>query len=161
MFIHYDEITKRVTGYTGTIAQVPDTWAIPTVEAVDFNFIHPFGEYEVQNGSIVHVGKSIEMIDAERMALITRAEIMVNTHIQKVVDDYNTSHLVSFRDVHSCANYQTVTGYTHQQFCVDVWAFNVNVWEVVRNTIMPTIDFNAPPTEAAFVAMLPVYNGVV
>jgi len=90
-----------------------------------------------------------------------KGERLTTIHIQNVVEAYNTAHDLSFRDVHSCANYKDAVGYTHQQFCIDVWNFNIQVWETLRNTIMPGIDFANPPTEAEFIAMLPVYNGTV
>ncbi|MFT7880824.1 MAG: hypothetical protein ABXS91_10570 [Sulfurimonas sp.] len=82
-------------------------------------------------------------------------------HIQDVIEAYNQAHGLSFKDAHSCANYMGVDGYTHQQFCIDIWAFNVQVWEEVRNVILPGIDFTNPPTEAEFIAMLPAYHGEV
>lgn len=78
MYIHYDEITKRVTGWTGFIMTEPeevqdeDTVEIaykkpvfiePTIELKDeVIFEFDMREYEVRDGEVVYVGKSDEMI---------------------------------------------------------------------------------------------------
>jgi len=78
MYIHYDEITKRVTGWTGFIMTEPEevqdedaveiaykkpVFTEPTLELKD-DFIFEFDarEYEVRDGEVVYVGKSDEMI---------------------------------------------------------------------------------------------------
>lgn len=104
---------------------------------------------------------ALELQAMQVTELKQQGESITVNHIQSVIDAYNDAHSLSFRDVHSCANYKDMTGYTHQQFCIDVWNFNVAVWEELRNVIMPSIDFANPPTEAEFISMLPVYNGVV
>ena len=65
-------------------------------------------------------------------AKIARGEVLVTGYIQVEVDKYNEANVTKFSDVHSCANYKDNVGYTHQQFCTDVWEFNVQVWEAGR-----------------------------
>lgn len=65
MFIHYNDLTKRVTGYTDFVSEVPSVWEEPTVEISTFEFLYDYSEYELQNGILVHVGKTIEQINLE------------------------------------------------------------------------------------------------
>jgi len=78
MHIHYDETTKRVTGWTGFIMTEPEevqpeeasevvykepVFTEPTLSLAE-NFIFEFDmkEYEVRDGKVIHMGKSEEMV---------------------------------------------------------------------------------------------------
>ena len=94
----------------------------------------------------------------ERKKLI---EISIMGHIQSRVDEYNAAHGLSFRDVYSCALYARDNGYTHQQFCLDVWAWNVAVWEHARSVLADVLDgIRSEPTAQELIAELPSYSGV-
>ncbi len=85
----------------------------------------------------------------------------VEEHIQEQVDRYNLDNEVAFTNAHNCADYKDMAGYTHQQFCIDIWAFNVEVFEAARG-MQDTVLSGIPPipTEAEFKALLPVYIGL-
>jgi len=55
MFIHYDEVTNRITGITNFLSEIPETWDVPTIELESFDFIHPYDEYEIQDGVPVRI----------------------------------------------------------------------------------------------------------
>lgn len=91
---------------------------------------------------------------------IKNAESSVEKHIQDPIDIYNIANGVKFAHAHSCANYKDMTGYAHQQFCIDIWDFNVAVWEAARTIQVDVLTNTIPqPTPEEFVAMLPVFNG--
>jgi hypothetical protein len=72
MKIHYDNLTGVVTGYTLT-GPAP-AGSLDLGDGVDYDFIHDFDEYEVQNGAVVHVGPNAEKladIEAQRQLGIT------------------------------------------------------------------------------------------
>lgn len=90
-----------------------------------------------------------------------KAVYLVERRVQSVVDLYNQTNKVDFVDIHACANYANNTGYTHQKFCVDVWNWNVNVWEAARRIIAEVESGQREePTAEEFVSMLPDYTGV-
>lgn len=94
-------------------------------------------EWTVVDDSIVRTIEWAE-VDEEtyRKNFISAAEKVVNDLIQSKVDEYNSANSTLFSDVHSCANYATTEGYTHQSFCVAVWAWNVAVWEKCRELLL-------------------------
>lgn len=67
--------------------------------------------------------------------------------IQARVDEYNLANGTAFTNVHNCESYSRTTGYTHQAWCLEVWTWNVAVWEAVR--ALATI-----PTDTEFQAVL-------
>lgn len=107
-----------------------------------------------------------ELIDAMAYKtpeeLVALGESAVTSHIQEPINSYNNTHGTKFGSVHNCANYKDSAGYTHKQFCMDVWLFNVEVWEAAR-AMQETVLSGIPPipTEAEFKALLPIYVGVV
>lgn len=90
------------------------------------------------------------------VAIISEGETLVDGYIQKAVDDYNKTNGTKFSDAHSCADYKDVTGYTHQQFCIDVWAWNVAVWESARANQVVAITQGWD--EATFLESLPQFG---
>lgn len=64
--------------------------------------------------------------------LILDGETLVNEYIQAPIDAYNEANKVKFTSVDSCFKYTSNPAYIHYQFCVDIVAFNINVWEVAR-----------------------------
>lgn len=82
--------------------------------------------------------------------LITYVTDLINKRIQKEVDEYNLANGTVFTNVHNCASYKDSTGYTHKDFCLSVWNWNVAVWEYVR-----AIDVNSTLTEDELIASLP------
>jgi hypothetical protein len=94
-------------------------------------------------------------------ALKEVGEVLVTNLIQQRVDTYNAAHGLVFESAHSCSNYRDIAGYTHRQFCDDIWLWNVAVWEAAR-AIMYAVVIGArtAPSEAELLAELPAYEGV-
>jgi hypothetical protein len=79
---------------------------------------------------------AVDLPPDEKNALLQKdCERAVEEYIQAEVDAYNSANNTLFRDVHSCVNYASVDGYTHQTFCANVWAWSVNVWEAARQML--------------------------
>jgi hypothetical protein len=76
-----------------------------------------------------------QQIDLSNSNKLWKYEQLVTELIQEEVDAYNKANGTAFRDVHSCKNYADDNTYTHYQFCNDVWAWNVDVWEAARNIL--------------------------
>ena len=90
MKIHFDDVTKRVTGYT-TFGEAPTG----SFDAGDFEFLHDPDEYEVQGNSIVHVGPSAEKIAAALPKTVTmrqaRLALLQSSLLVTVTDAINAS----------------------------------------------------------------------
>lgn len=99
-----------------------------------------------------------QQVDLSNSNKLWEYEQVVVERIQHEVDKYNKANGTAFRDVHSCKNYADDTAYTHYQFCYDVWAWNMSMWESARQ-IMYDVATGAiePPDEDEFLAMLPVF----
>lgn len=108
---------------------------------------------------------SIVTIDQTATELLSTlkhiGELAVITYLQERVSIYNEAHGLVFQDVHACANYKDVIGYTHKQFCEDVWAWNVAVWEEARLILADIVaGERLVPTIEGLIAELPMYEGV-
>jgi len=104
MYIHYDEITKRVTGWTGFIMTEPEevqdeeasevvykepVFTEPTLSlAEDFIFEFDMREYEVRGVVVVHVGKSAEMIaeqvEAKKNNLMSKMQSIFTKKVYEI-----------------------------------------------------------------------------
>lgn len=93
------------------------------------------------------IGKTVELIDgkytvvysyepipfAEQFAKKKKVvEEEIVKLIQSKVDEYNDANGLSYKDIYSCALYKDTTGYTHAQFCTNIWAWQTSVWEYLR-----------------------------
>jgi len=97
------------------------------------------------------------LFDAENLTkLIQDGEALVTAYIQAEVDKYNEANGTKFTDVHNCSNYKDATGYTHQQFCIEVWSWNVAVWEKAR--ISQATAVASGLTAEEFLALLPKFG---
>ena len=113
----------------------------------------------VENGEGVYDAPT-----AEELAKILpeKGTRLVEGIIQDVVDTYNRTHGLAFTDVHACASYRENVTYPHQQFCSDVWAWNIDMWETARGILSQVKSGGiAEPTLTEFVALLPGYAGVL
>lgn len=91
---------------------------------------------------------------------ITEAIGLIGQLVQDKVNEYNTAHNLALQDVYRCEAYSHATGYTHQQFCTDIWAWNVSLWEAARSIQEQVVsgEISMPSTET-FLDMLPEYTG--
>lgn len=125
------------------------------------------GEDQRRGAPIIEAGRVFypaeDISEAEILQRrIHEASGAVTTLIQSQVDAYNQAHGLAFDSVHNCESYSRVDGYTHQQFCIDVWNWNVAAWEAAR-AILADVEAGERdmPTVAEFLADLPVYEGVM
>jgi len=124
--------------------------------------------FDVATGKTVTVATDLEPAPtAEQIALgeavlmKRQGEQLAEALIQAQVEAYNAAHGLSFRDVYSCDIYADKTGYPHQQFCADITDWNWRVWSATRATQADILAGNRTiPTEAEFIAELPIYTGV-
>jgi hypothetical protein len=63
---------------------------------------------------------------------IIKAEDAITNYIQDAINDYNTTHGVAFKDIDALQKYTVMPEYTHYKFCIDMLAWNVQVWEAAR-----------------------------
>ena len=97
--------------------------------------------------------------DKKQIIDIKNAESIVEKHIQKPIDEYNLANGVKFANAHSCANYRDISGYAHQQFCIDAWTFNAATWEKARSIQTDVLTGTIQqPTREELIAMLPVFG---
>ena len=93
------------------------------------------------------------------LALIGLYEYITEQHIQVPIDEYNKLNGIKLKDAHNCANYINNPAYSHYDFCVKAWNFNVEVWEFTRQL---QIDVTAgikekPASIEDFKLLLPVF----
>ena len=89
-----------------------------------------------------------------------QAEAMIEHYIMAPIHAYNAEHNTKFASVHSCANYARVDGYTHQEFCSNVWLWSVQVWESARQILHDIMTGQrTEPTPEEFLAELPEFLG--
>lgn len=142
MFIHYDEITNKVVGYTDFIDPIPEVWVLPTVEAVGFSFANPIEEYEIQNGVPVHVGKSAEQLAAEKAEKIKTIERAVQKHLDTEAQVSGYDNILSAASYAGYANPYQAEGQSFVAWRGDVWAYCYQVLADVEagTRTEPTID---------------------
>jgi len=116
------------------------------------------GPRYVINGEQIDKVYTVVDIPQEELinTLIRACEQAVTALIQSEVTKYNEANGTVFGSVHSCANYATTDGYTHQPFCASVWAWNVAVWEKCREIQA----LGEMITVEELIAELPVYAGL-
>lgn len=155
MFIHYDNITNRVTGYVDFIAGVPEVWNEPTVEVTEFTFLHPHTEYEIQNGIPVHVGKSQEMLDAEAQAKQKLIENGVQAHLDLKAKEHGYDSILS-----ACSYAGYPNPYETEGKSFIVW--RGNVWAYCYQELAKVQDgTRTEPTLEEFLLELPIYEEIV
>ena len=132
---------------------------IPVVEG-NRHYAAILAEVEAGEAEIVAWEGSDDKEAEDLLKHVASLEAYIEEHIQKPITDYNNNHGLAFGGVHNCANYLNNPEYTHYDFCLDVWNFNVDVWESARGTqddvqngtiSMPSLD--------TFKTMLPIYMG--
>jgi len=90
---------------------------------------------------------------------IRDGERIVKEHVQKVIDDYNEANGIRLESIVNCTLYKDDSSYPHQQFCIDVLAFNAECWVKARKTQEDILSGSISlPTEEEFIAMLPVFG---
>jgi hypothetical protein len=124
------------------------------------------GEYQRYSLPVIEESRVFYPVEDWSEAEILTAQLqdavtLVTESIQARVDVYNVGHGLMFTDVHNCESYSRVTGYSHQQFCTDVWLWSVAMWEAARAIQVDVISGNRTmPTATEFIAELPAYAGV-
>lgn len=104
----------------------------------------------------------VATIEDQLKALESKAILVVSGMIQAVIDNYNKAHRVSFKDIDAMPKYKDDPTYTHYQFAVDIIGYNKIIWDdYVRPELDKILGGNPIPTEAEFIAALPVYTGVL
>ena len=94
-----------------------------------------------------------------QLRLKNDCENAITALIQSKVDDYNTENNLLFNDVHSCANYALSDGYTHQAFCIAIWAWNISVWETARSILSQALNGEIEITQVSdVIALLPEFT---
>lgn len=89
-------------------------------------------------------------------ALLDGFTKLTENTLQNEIDSYNADNNVLFRDIHAVANYINTPTYTHYNWCVLVWDWNVNVWETARQIQLDVMAGNREiPTEEQFLSELP------
>ncbi|MEA3485941.1 MAG: hypothetical protein U9R03_04465 [Candidatus Aerophobetes bacterium] len=105
----------------------------------------------------IFVDPTLEEIE---LSTILSYEFIAELHIQEVVNGYNLNNGLKFSDVYGCANYINSPTYSHYDFCVAVWNFNVEVWEYLRQLLMDikAETTNKPESIEEFKSLLPLFG---
>ena len=146
----------------GTVARGSGT-AVPDGFNIDFSLIQldedgNFYKFYNQDGT-----PDIDKCNTKSLEdLVEAGEVVVKQYVQDVVNDYNKTHNIKFENVYNCAVYKDIDDYEHQQFCIDVLAFNAAVWQKAREIQVDIVEGNIEtPTDEEFRNMLPAYDGVM
>ena len=101
---------------------------------------------------------NVELNNAEAIQkMIADGEAVVESHVQAEVDKYNEANGTNFTDVDSCNKYVLQDTYAHQQFCIDIVAFNCLVWKTARQ-LQADGTVGMDTTEEEFIALLPEFD---
>ena len=146
MLIQFDKFSKRVVGATTNFdSRYFKPEADTSLEIDTFDFTFPIDEYIVDNGTIVHVGKSAETLAKEVEAHMKTLEGMIDPHIMKPIIEYNQTNGLRFDSPQNCELWSRDNTYEHQAFCLSAWEYHKNVYKTVRAyqltaTTVPTIE---------------------
>jgi len=114
------------------------------------------GDYEKHYNADMSL--DMDTINAEAIQkMIADGEALVESHVQVEIDKYNEEHGVHFTDVDSCHKYTGQDGYIHQQFCVDIVAYNTSCWEKARIAQQDGV-VTMNTTAEEFLAVLPAFG---
>jgi len=139
----------------GTVARGSGT-VMPDGFTTDFSLIQLDEEgnfYEFYNEDLTPDLEKIQALAVLKM--IADGEKLVAKYVQAFIDEYNKANSVNFTNVDSCNKYVAQTNYSHQQFCIDIVAFNCNVWETARSLYVDGT-ITSETTEEDFISLLPV-----
>lgn len=159
MYIHYDEITKRVTSYTEFILEVPDVWKLPTIEVTGFEFTADIVDYEIQNGVPVLVGKTTAMVDDINSKAATDRILLVEEAVTAFLDDaarlngYDNIINASLRAALPNSPYH-LEGVAYGEWMDTVWAYCYTVLEEVE------AGTRTEPTIEELIAELPALGAI-
>jgi len=155
MFIHYNDVTNKVTGYTNFIAGGLASFTEPTIEVASFDFLNPPGEYEIQLGVPVHVGRSAEMIAAETAERTKAVEDGVQAHLDAEAQTKGYESILSACSYAAYANTYQVEGQSFIVWRGAVWDYcYAELAKIQAGT-------RTEPTLDAFLLELPVYTLLV
>lgn len=112
--------------YTPQVGQPSDidyTPQIGTPASEDYEIIpHILGEAYTALEIAIYQQKTIEM------ASVT----LIDKTIQNEIMSYNVANNIALASVHNAESYSRVSGYTHADFCGQVWLWSVSLWEHMR-----------------------------
>lgn len=92
-------------------------------------------------------------------AFKTKLTLAVKSFVQSKIDDYNVANYTTFNDVIDCALFATVDGYKHRPFCIEIWAWNMLIWESVSDLLQQADnDTIATKNPADLITMLPAFS---
>ena len=154
MFIHYNNITNRVTGFTNFINPIPEVWNEPTIEIDSFEFLQEPSEYEIQNGVPVHVGKSQEQLDEEQLTKIKAVENSVQEHLDAGAKLKGYESILSACSYAGYTNPYELEGKSFIAWRGAVWAYCYQELEKVQ------LGTRAEPTIEEFLLELPIYEEI-
>jgi len=123
------------------------------IKDADGNGTGEYYEFYKTDGSYVPDTEKIQALAVLKM--IADGEKLVDKYVQTFIDAYNEANGVNFTNVDSCNKYVAQTDYSHQQFCIDIVAFNCKTWETARGLYVDGT-ITSETTEEDFIALLPV-----
>jgi len=155
MKIHFDKVTNRVTGYTITGYAPDDALDLGVDENGDdiiFDFVKPMGEYEIQNGEIVHVGPTDEMIEAVKTELKNHYASLVQMHLDK------TAQKFGYDNINSIGKYLGFDNAFRAE-CESLGSYNVACWSKLYE-IEDSIDAGTLTIDSDddLLSQLPIYG---
>jgi len=107
--------------------------------------------YEYYNDDLT---PDLVRIQAEDMVkLVAHGEELVKKLVQTEIDKYNNANGVRFESITNCVLYKDDVSHPHQQFCVDIVAYNSLVWKEARELQPTVMAMNPLPTDDEFIAM--------
>lgn len=155
MNVGFDKVTNRVTGYAiiGNVhGDYIDLGVDENGDDIIFDFVKPVSEYVIQDGEIIHVGPSDEMISAEKARLKEHYTLLVQKHLDE------TARNAGYDDINSIAKY---IGYDNkfQEECKALGLYTSNCWEALYTTLdkidAGTLVIN---DDSEVIELLPVYT---
>ncbi len=157
MKIHYDTETKKVTGYT-TLGEAP----LPYIEIADFEFTNDLEDYEVQSGTVVHIGKSAEALaknlNTKKTEKLAKLRSDFDSAVNALVSNIPPHEIASWRKQEEQAR-AWVNDNTAQTPMIDVLLTARNMGET-KLELVNSIIANADAYEAVYAPLLGKYQSL-
>ena len=103
------------------------------VTSKEYNYLHKEVEDWIAKGNTpLPAFTTQEIIDYQNKKAFVDGTELISKTIQNEIDAYNLVNRIAIANVHNAESYSRNVSYSHQPFCEQVWAWNVELWEFMR-----------------------------
>ncbi|RLC89883.1 MAG: hypothetical protein DRI37_02940 [Chloroflexi bacterium] len=120
-----DEATRNGYGYY-TFVKPPQT------ENTDYNKLTSSPVVLIDGiYTVTYIYDNLEIEEIQKNTQ-KEATALIEDTIKAEINKYNLENGLALESVHNAESYSRVEGYAHQEFCLAVWVWSVELWEHMR-----------------------------